>query len=47
MNVSFDVKLDKSQHTLSRPEPGKATVYFFQGTESESWANQRKQHTTA
>ena len=29
-NVSFDVKLDKSQHTLAQPEPGKALVYFIQ-----------------
>jgi hypothetical protein len=27
--VSFKVKLDKSQHTLAQPEPGKARVYFF------------------
>jgi len=30
MNVKFDVKLDKSQHTLAPPEPGKARVYFLQ-----------------
>jgi hypothetical protein len=29
-NVSFDVKLDKSQHTQAPPEPGKARVYFLQ-----------------
>jgi len=28
-NVSFKVKLDESQHTLSQPDPGKARVYFF------------------
>jgi hypothetical protein len=28
--VSFNVKLDKSQHTLAQPEPGKAWVYFIQ-----------------
>jgi len=28
-DVSFDVKLDDSQHTLSSPELGKARVYFF------------------
>jgi len=28
-NVYFKVKLDESQHTLARPEPGKARVYFF------------------
>lgn len=27
---SFDVKLDKTQHTLAQPEPGKALVYFIQ-----------------
>ncbi len=29
-DASFDVKLDKSQHTLAQPEPGKARVYFVQ-----------------
>ena len=29
-DVKFDVKLDKSQHTLAQPETGKALVYFFQ-----------------
>jgi hypothetical protein len=29
-DVRFDVKLDKSQHALAQPEPGKALVYFFQ-----------------
>jgi hypothetical protein len=29
-NTSFDVKLDKSQHRLAQPEPGKARVYFVQ-----------------
>jgi hypothetical protein len=29
-DASFDVKLDKSQHTLAQPEPGKARVYFIQ-----------------
>lgn len=28
--VSFDVKLDESQHAVAQPEPGKATVYFIQ-----------------
>jgi hypothetical protein len=28
--VSFKVKLDKSQHTLAQPDPGKARVYFLQ-----------------
>ena len=27
--VSFNVKLDKSQHALAQPEPGKAWVYFL------------------
>ena len=26
---SFDVKLDKSQHSLTQPEPGKARIYFI------------------
>lgn len=29
-NVSFNVKLDKSQHMAEQPDPGKARVYFFQ-----------------
>ena len=29
-NVSFNVKLDESQHALAQPEPGKALVYFIQ-----------------
>ena len=29
-NVSFKVKLDESQHTVTPPEPGKARVYFLQ-----------------
>ena len=29
-DTNFDVKLDKSQHTLAQPEPGKARVYFIQ-----------------
>jgi len=32
--VSFNVKLDKTQHTLAQPEPGKALVYFIQETGS-------------
>ncbi len=28
--TSFDVKLDRSQHALAQPEPGKALVYFIQ-----------------
>jgi hypothetical protein len=26
----LDVKLDESQHTLAKPEPGKARIYFVQ-----------------
>jgi hypothetical protein len=29
-NVKFDVTLDKSQHAVTQPEPGKARVYFIQ-----------------
>ncbi len=29
-STGFDVKLDKSQHALAQPEPGKALVYFIQ-----------------
>jgi hypothetical protein len=28
-DVSFNVKLDKSQHSLTQPEPGKARIYFI------------------
>jgi hypothetical protein len=28
--VSFNVKLDESQHAMAQPEPGKALVYFIQ-----------------
>jgi hypothetical protein len=28
--VSLNVKLDKTQHTLAQPEPGRALVYFIQ-----------------
>src|SRR5580700_5112261 len=28
--VSFNVKLDESQHALAKPEPGKALVHFIQ-----------------
>jgi hypothetical protein len=31
-DVRFEVKLDKSKHTLAQPEPGKAVIYFFQDT---------------
>jgi hypothetical protein len=29
-DASFDVKLNKTQHTVAQPEPGKALVYFIQ-----------------
>jgi hypothetical protein len=29
-NVTFNVKLDESQHALAQPEAGKALVYFVQ-----------------
>lgn len=28
--VKFDVKTDRSQHPLAKPEPGKTLVYFLQ-----------------
>lgn len=28
-DASFNVKLDKSQHFLAKPEPGKARIYFI------------------
>ncbi|MGD0902637.1 MAG: hypothetical protein ABR924_06805 [Terracidiphilus sp.] len=34
-DVSFHVTLDKSQHKLEQPGPGKALAYFFQ---DEAWA---------
>jgi hypothetical protein len=36
-NVKFDVKLDKSQHALAQPEPGKALVYFIQDKGPQSF----------
>jgi hypothetical protein len=36
-NVSFDVKQDDSQHTVTKPEPGKAQVYFIQDKSVESF----------
>ena len=35
-DASFDVKLDKTQHTLAQPDPGKALVYFIQEKGSAS-----------
>lgn len=29
-DTDFEIKLDKSQHTLTQPEPDKARVYFIQ-----------------
>jgi hypothetical protein len=29
-DTDFEVKLDKSKHALTQPEPGKARVYFIQ-----------------
>jgi hypothetical protein len=29
-DISFNLKLDESQHALTQPDPGKARVYFFQ-----------------
>jgi len=29
-NVKYEVKLNRTQHTLSRPEPGKALVYVIE-----------------
>jgi uncharacterized protein DUF2846 len=29
-DASFEVKLDKSQHTLAQPDSGKARIYFIQ-----------------
>jgi hypothetical protein len=34
--VSFNVKLDKSQHALAQPEPGRAWVYFIQEKGSDA-----------
>lgn len=36
-NVKFDVTLDKSQHAVAQPEPGKARVYFIQDRGPESF----------
>lgn len=35
---SFQVKLDKSQHALAQPDPGKALVYFIQEKGSDVFA---------
>jgi len=35
---SFQVKLDKSQHMLAQPDPGKALVYFIQEKGSDAFA---------
>jgi hypothetical protein len=36
-DASFDVKLDKTQHTLAQPDPGKALVYFIQEKGSDAF----------
>jgi hypothetical protein len=36
-NVRYEVKLDKSQHGLAQPEPGKALVYFIQDRGPQSF----------
>src|SRR5580658_11237622 len=48
-DASFDVKLDKTQHTLAQPGPGKALVYFIQEKGSDAligldgtWVGQTK-----
>jgi hypothetical protein len=48
-DVSFDVKLDKTQHTVAQPHPGKALVYFIQEKGSDAligldgaWVGQTK-----
>jgi hypothetical protein len=38
MGANFDVKLDKSQHTLALPDPGKALVYFIQEKGADTFA---------
>ncbi len=35
-DVSFDIRLEDSQHTLAQPEPGTARVYFVQDDGSMS-----------
>ncbi len=37
-DASFDVKLDKTQHTLAQPDPGKALIYFIQEAGSSVFA---------
>ena len=32
-DAGFNVKMDKSQHALAQPEPGKARIYFIGGAE--------------
>jgi hypothetical protein len=41
--VSFDVKRDKSQHILTQPEAGKATVYFIQ--DNGIWGEDQQYNT--
>jgi hypothetical protein len=37
-NVSLDVKLDDSQHSIVQPDPGKAHVYFIQSKSAKPYA---------
>jgi len=37
-DASFDVKLDKTQHTLAQPAAGKALVYFIQEKGTDHFA---------
>jgi hypothetical protein len=37
-DASFDVRLDKTQHTLAQPDPGKALVYFIQEKGADAFA---------
>jgi len=37
-DASFDVRLDKTQHPLAQPDPGKALVYFIQEKGSDALA---------
>jgi hypothetical protein len=37
-SATFQVKLDKSQHTLAQPDPGKALVYFIEEKGTDAFA---------
>jgi len=45
-NAEFDVKTDSKQHPVSRPEPGKALVYFLH-VESQDGGNINKGWVTS